>query len=1066
SLATAREGELIPIEKLGFRSPTMREAARPVAPATPAKKQAIDWPTAPSKSMVRRIKERNYARFELSQIERSEVALNTPLEIFLASSDACNLSCQFCAITVKEPRPVGSTAIMKSEVMGAVAPWLAGAANVSLTGFGEPFMNPNLLGAVCAGIDHGSRVEFFTNGKMLTEERANKIIEAGLPNLFVSISSADPATYERLYADGDFERLRRNLSHLRDEKARLGLSLPRVIFNTLVMKSTLAGLPDLVRFAAEMNVGKIDLKPLVTYEAIPFLHGERINYLPERDDAILAEVRRLAADAGIELGDINYLATQETREVAAPKPSTGRDWQEPRLRLHKPCPLVWRTTYVGVQGDVKPCCFAADDKHLSLGNLREQTIHDIWNGEKYRELRRQHLAGEVPETCAHCVKFQLYPKSDDTHLWLGERGIEAYSHAKLDRGLDEIAAQHDAFLRHIGAWSRAEKGSADLAALVPAYKALVEMLKSLGALESELGTAKAHLGGLDGSIEGLVRLRARIARASLTWGENAKAGDAAAVAKSLQDEVLPAIGRWKTVAGTIRAALVDGYAAIARRQWTPADLIEMKQAKSQSWVPGPARKSRKRFEPDRLRAELETTSTTLLEVVVERLAAWSNAEVVEAEGFRPVLTATTDARRGIGRIVEQLEAAEAGRGGFAEILDAFGAFHRHVTQSCFELTSATNAGDIEGIATALQRTLLSHLGEWPELERRAWDALDGGSETEAADAGEASADIEIVASVAGVHSPEETGTRFGGLWTDRRDFDSVLRLRREQGACDSVEADLLRSFHRDGCVAIPGAVDEATIDGLNARVDALWRQGHPELKLDVLGAYHAMAPEWRRKRAKLLDLYVHEEAARRALFAPRVQRFLALMFERDPLLFQSLSFEYGTEQAMHQDTAYVVVSSPMEMAAVWIALEDIRAGSGELEYYPGSHRLPETLFGAGRKHWDPSRDGDGPHRAYLEGLPAAAERMGLKRERFLARKGDALIWAADLANGGGRVVHPGATCRALMGHFCPVGVEPNYYRYLPTHRVRALYQPGCWFSSAQYRVSTASEDHPAIAVGG
>jgi phytanoyl-CoA hydroxylase len=75
----------------------------------------------------------------------------------------------------------------------------------------------------------------------------------------------------------------------------------------------------------------------------------------------------------------------------------------------------------------------------------------------------------------------------------------------------------------------------------------------------------------------------------------------------------------------------------------------------------------------------------------------------------------------------------------------------------------------------------------------------------------------------------------------------------------------------------------------------------------------------------------------------------------------------------------------MEMAACWIALEDIRPGSGELMYVPGSHRLPDWTFGEGRKHWNPSEDGNDTHVQWARSL----DRFGAERgvERFLARKG-------------------------------------------------------------------------------
>jgi hypothetical protein len=50
----------------------------------------------------------------------------------------------------------------------------------------------------------------------------------------------------------------------------------------------------------------------------------------------------------------------------------------------------------------------------------------------------------------------------------------------------------------------------------------------------------------------------------------------------------------------------------------------------------------------------------------------------------------------------------------------------------------------------------------------------------------------------------------------------------------------------------------------------------------------------------------------------QIRRFLGLLFERPPLAFQSLLFRWGSEQEMHQDAAYVVLRSPMELVGCWI----------------------------------------------------------------------------------------------------------------------------------------------------
>src|SRR5437588_12652280 len=111
------------------------------------------------------------------------------------------------------------------------------------------------------------------------------------------------------------------------------------------------------------------------------------------------------------------------------------------------------------------------------------------------------------------------------------------------------------------------------------------------------------------------------------------------------------------------------------------------------------------------------------------------------------------------------------------------------------------------------------------------------------------------------------------------------------------------------------------------------------------------------ERARVVDAYVYYEFARAALFSEPILRFLQTVLEDAPVLFQSLTFERGSQQRMHQDTAFVVTSSPMAFAASRIPLEDIRPGSGELTYLDGSHRLPVYPVRAQCKHLDAQRAG-------------------------------------------------------------------------------------------------------------
>ena len=275
-------------------------------------------------------------------------------------------------------------------------------------------------------------------------------------------------------------------------------------------------------------------------------------------------------------------------------------------------------------------------------------------------------------------------------------------------------------------------------------------------------------------------------------------------------------------------------------------------------------------------------------------------------------------------------------------------------------------------------------------------------------------------------------TPFGGLWTDRNDAEELLGDKIARGTLMPVDSERLKFWIDHGFVVLEGAVGETIIDQLNRDVDLAWQgdnQGiHVEYWVDDVMHIDPISPELKPRQAKVLDLHAFSEAARHAVFAPAILHFLTLLFERKPLAFQSLCFERGTQQPMHQDAAYVVVSSRLEMAASWIALEDIQPNTGELEYYVGSHKLRPYLFrGKVKSLPHDMAAGDPDHLRFLAQLHEQAAEMGLEQVRFRPKKGDALIWHADLVHGGSQEMDPNSSRKSLVAHYCPIDCEPAYF---------------------------------------
>jgi radical SAM protein with 4Fe4S-binding SPASM domain len=64
------------------------------------------------------------------------------------------------------------------------------------------------------------------------------------------------------------------------------------------------------------------------------------------------------------------------------------------------CILPWLHFYGNPDGSVIPCCIA--DHHLHLGNLRQNTISEIWNNDRFKDLRKKMMEGKRCDECKAC----------------------------------------------------------------------------------------------------------------------------------------------------------------------------------------------------------------------------------------------------------------------------------------------------------------------------------------------------------------------------------------------------------------------------------------------------------------------------------------------------------------------------------------------------------------------------------------------------------------------------------------------------------------------------------------
>lgn len=178
--------------------------------------------------------------------------------------------------------------------------------------------------------------------------------------------------------------------------------------------------------------------------------------------------------------------------------------------------------------------------------------------------------------------------------------------------------------------------------------------------------------------------------------------------------------------------------------------------------------------------------------------------------------------------------------------------------------------------------------------------------------------------------------------------------------------------------------------------------------------------EWEAGRAgssRLQDGWRDWPAVRHLALHPSVLALLRCVYGREPFAFQTLNFATGSEQSIHSDAVHFHCEPHGFMCGVWIPLADVSADSGPLVYYPGSHRLP--YHSAASLGLTPDQVAAEPHpQRFFE--PVWQEDVGreaLEPQLFLPRRGQILVWHANLLHGGSPVLNRQARRWSQVVHY-------------------------------------------------
>lgn len=181
-----------------------------------------------------------------------------------------------------------------------------------------------------------------------------------------------------------------------------------------------------------------------------------------------------------------------------------------------------------------------------------------------------------------------------------------------------------------------------------------------------------------------------------------------------------------------------------------------------------------------------------------------------------------------------------------------------------------------------------------------------------------------------------------------------------------------------------------------ARVDRIKRRFAPRFGLDDEQPSRRLQETSVRR---VQDAWLQDEDARAIAANPVVLALLGKLYGRRAIPFQTLNFPVGTEQKLHSDSNHFSSLPERFMCGVWLAMEDVHPDAGPLIYAPGTHKWPiiSNLMIGRRGRGGQTHSAQAPFEAAWDALLEAHQ---VKSELLLAKKGQALIWAANLLHGG------------------------------------------------------------------
>ncbi|HEX9703492.1 MAG TPA: radical SAM protein [Rhodospirillales bacterium] len=279
-----------------------------------------------------------------------------PLTVSIELVNRCNLNCVMCyTINHKDPKATFEL----PDIERLMAECRDNNLPAAVVGMGSEALIYKGVRDALANVRKAGVMDVFlgTNGVLLTEDLSEFLVEQRIARLEISLDAATPETYLKIRRKDELKRIEANIEKLLAVRKRLGSRLPVIRLCFCVQKYNI-------------------------HEQEAFLKKwqGKVDYIDFQEMVDFGNVSEFRATDGV----------LDARPAGGAKPAKTY------------CAYPFNSLHVWSNGDVTPCC-TFFGKALVMGNVKRQTLTDIWNGDKMREVRRQLQSGDVNPVCYACL---------------------------------------------------------------------------------------------------------------------------------------------------------------------------------------------------------------------------------------------------------------------------------------------------------------------------------------------------------------------------------------------------------------------------------------------------------------------------------------------------------------------------------------------------------------------------------------------------------------------------------------------------------------------------------------